>query len=521
MQFSTHQASTYTDRWLHPIQPRGVLMPIPVLFCNRVVLWRELNWSARSARLYIPRYAAVVVVFLICVFTRPDPPLFPGAIFTGTRWEMDHLYRRRAIADESAAQAYKVLSNCLEWQLILLILITPAVTAGALGHEKEQDTLIALLGTQLRCRDIVFDKLIARLLVIAQPICAVAPLFMLVAWFGNIPAGRLGLAVGQVAVVTFGLAAGCLLSSVWTRRTSDALLGCYSAMVIMALLQSVLVSGLPWPDWLNPFAMLHEILTASKPARMNYVFVHLAAYAIIGVTCLVLSIIRLRPAALAQAEQRPGKWLWAFRRPIGDNPVRWREQHVFGVAALPILRAIPRSLALLGTFAFSTIIVITAIDQSIARNFFPYLFAGQFGLAFENLSKATTDRVVSELIIHGLALCVIGGIVAGVRMITSISEEKRRKTWDDLAITPLTQKEIIQGKGWGIFDAAFPHVMVYALPMLAMSAIAGTYGMLIAVIWITVALMIIGVALHVGTLVHEVEPPPVRRRVPQPKFPWG
>jgi ABC-type Na+ efflux pump permease subunit len=492
-------------------------MAVPRFFGNRVVLWRELVWAARSARLYVPRYAAVGVAFLICVLARPDPVPFTGfMIKANNRWEPDLLYLRRAMAAENGAHAYQALSTCLEWQLILLVLITPAVTAGALGHEKEQDTLIALLGTQLRSRDIVIDKLIARLLVIAQPICAVAPLFLTVAWFGNVPFDRLGLAMAQVAVVTFGLASGCLLSSVWTRRTSDALLGCYSAMIIMALLEIVLVSGLPWPDWLNPFAMLREILTASKPARMKYVFVHLAANAIIGVICLLLSIARLRPAALAQAEQRPMKWLWAFRVPIGENPVRWRERHVFGVAAIPLLRTIPKSLALVGTFAFSAIIAFTGIDQTIARNFFPFLFAGEFRQAFDDLAKARPERVVNELFVQGMVLCVIVGIVAVVRMATSISEEKRRKTWDDLAITPLSHREIIAGKRWGIFDAGLPHVLAYSVPMFALGAVGGQDGLLIAGIWLAIALVVIGMALNIGSRVHQKEAPPPRRRVRQP-----
>ena len=286
-------------------------------------------------------------------------------------------------------------------------------------------------------------------------------------------------------------------------------------MIIMALLEIILASGLPWPDWLNPFAMLREILTSSKPARMKYVYVHLAAYAIIGVVCLILSIARLRPAALAQAEQRPGKWLWAYRRPIGLNPVRWREQHVFGVAALPILRGIPRSLALVGTFAFSSIIMMSGIDQSIARHFFPYLYAGEFRLAFEDLGKAKAERVINEMIVQGLVLCVMAGVVVAVRIATSISEEKRRKTWDDLAITPLSHQEIIAGKQWGIFDAAMPHVLVYSLPMFALGALAGSYGLWIAAIWLVIAVIVVGVALVFGSTVHASEPPPVRRRIPE------
>src|SRR5262245_14195060 len=124
-------------------------MALPGPLQNRVVLHRELVWAARSIRLYFPRYIAVVVVFFICVLSSPAPVAMPMRFVN--RWqglEVDTLYMRRWVASAEADQAYHALNTCLQWQLILLVLITPAVTAGALGHEKEQDTLIALLGTE-------------------------------------------------------------------------------------------------------------------------------------------------------------------------------------------------------------------------------------------------------------------------------------------------------------------------------------------------------------------------------------
>src|SRR5262249_17063422 len=57
------------------------------------------------------------------------------------------------------ARASSAVSSLLYQQLAVIFLLTPICAAGALGYEKEQDTLTALLGTQLLTRDIVVGKL--------------------------------------------------------------------------------------------------------------------------------------------------------------------------------------------------------------------------------------------------------------------------------------------------------------------------------------------------------------------------
>ncbi|MBX7106602.1 MAG: ABC transporter permease, partial [Gemmataceae bacterium] len=371
----------------------------------------------------------------------------------------------------------------------LMVVVTPAITAGALGHEKESDTLLALFGTGLTSAQIVIEKFIARFTVLCQALVIVAPILTYLALVGGMPPLRFALAIAQILAVTFALAGVCMLCSVWTRRTSDALLGCYSAMIIVALIDQVYTAYAPWPAWLNPFAMLDEILNSGRKFRAATIVYHVAIFLVIGLLCLVVSVYRLRPAALRQGEQRSGKWLWAFRRPIGEDSIRWREQHVFGVAALPWLRAIPRSLALFGTAAFALILVGTAIDSSIARSFFPFLRAGMWSEAFATLVNVNYDRVISELMVQGMALLVIGGVTVAARSLNSVTEEKRRKTWDDLAITPRSVNEILSSKRRGIFDAALPHAMVYAVPMVLMSVLAGWSGLLICVGWLLAAVV--------------------------------
>src|SRR5438105_5433864 len=66
----------------------------------------------------------------------------------------------------------------------------------------------------------------------------------------------------------------------------------------------------------------------------------------IGSLCLGLAVWRLRPAYLRQlqGEGRPKKFGWwrARRAPVPDEPIRWKERQVDGLAPLAALRRVPR-----------------------------------------------------------------------------------------------------------------------------------------------------------------------------------
>jgi hypothetical protein len=100
------------------------------------------------------------------------------------------------------------------------------------------------------------------------------------------------------------------------------------------------------------------------------------------------------------------------------------------------------------------------------------------------------DRVTSHVIIMGLVLIVGGAIIIGVRCGGSITEEKRRKTWEDLILTPLTRNEIVYGKYRGILLAAIPPLIAYVLPMFALASLAGTSGLVLAATLVGVAAII-------------------------------
>src|SRR5438874_2453629 len=73
----------------------------------------------------------------------------------------------------------------LRWELVIILLLTPAVTAGAIGREKERGTLLAVFGTELTAGAIVTGKVLGRLAVLAQVLLTALPLLVLLAYVAD------------------------------------------------------------------------------------------------------------------------------------------------------------------------------------------------------------------------------------------------------------------------------------------------------------------------------------------------
>jgi ABC-type transport system involved in multi-copper enzyme maturation permease subunit len=84
------------------------------------------------------------------------------------------------------------------WELILILFIAPALTAGAIAGERERQTLDLLLCTRVRPSSIVVGKLVASLLFALLLLLASVPVFSVVFLFGGV---ELSQVVGVAAVL--------------------------------------------------------------------------------------------------------------------------------------------------------------------------------------------------------------------------------------------------------------------------------------------------------------------------------
>jgi hypothetical protein len=247
------------------------------------------------------------------------------------------------------------------------------------------------------------------------------------------------------------------------------------------------------PDWLNPVVVLDACCNPRNELPPGDVFLHLAAWAGVGGVCLAVAAARLLPAYLRQQEWRPSRLQWLFRPRVGDDPIRWREQHVIGLAPLPLLRGVPRWMGMVSVFACSAILAGTAYN-AIAPGIVRSIRQGRWRTAQLYAEWSLGEPVGSEVSVMGIILAVLGAVVVGVRCATSVAEEKRRKTWEDLVLTFLSMDEIMRGKLWGVLRATVPYLAAYAVPMCALAFVGGTAGLATAVCLLAAT----GVALYIA-----------------------
>lgn len=447
------------------------------LLCVEIVMLEEERTrfeSYRAEGLWARR--ALPEGYLIPRFA----PTLPADLF--------EFHRQDAIAAVTDSGRY--VSFLLHQLLVVLLVLTPAFTAGAIVHERERDTLQALFGTELRSREIVVGKVLGRLIALGVSVAAVLPPLAFATVLSDIPVWRVVLALVEAALLAYALASACLLVSLWTRRPTDAVIGCYATMVVTFLLGQVAWSSVTAPgvlaliDTLNPLAALGHLLDAAGAFQPLTVLCHLAFWAAAGTLCLAATAACVRPVAKRQAEKQAPRWLWALRPPVGNNPVRWREQYVLGLAPIGVLRLVPRWMGRLGVLTFSLILAGDALGHVVGTHVYRLLQDGEFAAVRVLLSRPRLEPLSNALNLMGAFLLILTSATVGLRCGGSIAEEKRRKTWEDLILTPMTLGEILRGKYEGVMRAAVLPVAVYSLPMFALSALGGWEAVCHAGAWV-------------------------------------
>ena len=112
-------------------------------------------------------------------------------------------------------------------QFSLVILLTPAYTAGAIAEEKERKTLPFLLATDLRDREIILGKLMSRLLNLTLFILTGLPILSILQFLGGVDPGLLLAGFAATGLTMLGLAALSMVNSVLVRRARDAIVITY------------------------------------------------------------------------------------------------------------------------------------------------------------------------------------------------------------------------------------------------------------------------------------------------------
>jgi ABC-type transport system involved in multi-copper enzyme maturation permease subunit len=354
-------------------------------------------------------------------------------------------------------------------QFTMVVLITPAYVAGAIADEKDRRTLEFLLATDLRSREIVFGKTLARVLSILMIVLAGLPVLSILQILGGVGPDLVMAAFAATIFTIAGLAGVGIACSTLARRSRDAILLTYLAMFAYGVVSivayafahepgvaRVLSNGvhwqLPWPKRWHIDVTLNDILqflVAGNPvvssielfsagnvsATISRVLPrYLIFHGVLAVLLTSLASWRLRSIAANEvARVRPKESVEAgsvFRaRPeVWPAAMLWKELFIGSNLRLSRVTRLFFALVLGALIVTSFLVLFFALD--LFRGF------GSFEPEIVNVWVRTAGTMVGVLM----------WILIAVRAAGSISGEREKLTFSELLVTPLSADDIWYSK---------------------------------------------------------------------------
>ncbi len=349
-------------------------------------------------------------------------------------------------------------------QLVLVLLIAPAATAGAICVDRARGTLTHMMVTDLTDSEIVLGKLSARLLPVFALVGATVPVLALAGLLGGIvieALATLTLITAALAVLVSALALAISVRATKVHEVLMAVYGIEAVWILGPLVWSLLedVADLPGPpDWyvnINPFVLAWAPYDASFGVGFEFYALVLCTVILVSAGLIAYAVLRLRAwatrgsaartpnsiVAFRSAKvrrlitacatrafswiSRPRAWLQATRRrpSLDSDPVLWREW----------CRGRPSRLA-----------------RIIWGSYFALALAGT---AWAVLIAITIDGYDPDVIglISGMQ-ATIGLLLVSIHAPTALAEERARGSLDVLMTTPISTDRIVLAKWWGAYQ---------------------------------------------------------------------
>ncbi|WP_231734052.1 ABC transporter permease [Calycomorphotria hydatis] len=392
------------------------------------MLRRELLTQPRSLRHFLIRCGYVLALFVL--------------IYTADKAVVG--FQSLAGPGVSARFGLIVFQLLAVLQLTLSLFFGLVFVVGRIAQEKDRQTLILLLMTDMKDRELVGGKLSSGLLTVLVLLTASVPVFFMLKLLGGVTTAQIlwTLALSTAA----GIAAGSWGAFVafWRDKTFQTLaiglLGIVGLIAVVELLVAILGANTAIGSvvaYLDPYRSLMTIIspmafqTTAGPVQINAtggvvaMLLIAAGFQLGTVKGLRLwnpprSVYQFVQKAKAEdAEVRTGKV-----REVWDSPVIWREVRT---------RAYGRK-----------IIFIKAV----------YLVMALFGAAYVMTSPADPVPLLGGLItapgLVFLGLTLVSLILINAQAVTSLTSERDGRTLELLLVTEITSKEFVLGKLGGV-----------------------------------------------------------------------
>lgn len=327
-------------------------------------------------------------------------------------------------------------------QLTLVVFFSLLFAAGNIAQEKDRKTLILLLMTDLRNRELVLGKLTASLLIVGVLLAVSLPAFALTSLLGGVEIQQIGWSLAVTAAAALAAGSWGTLIAFWREKTFQTLAYSVLGLVLFVGLVEALRAAIgpqtiagQWLTLANPLRglllVIDPLATMSQSTGVaSHPLSYVLAMLLLSAGLSAFTIARLRvwnpsdqrsqptaPEGVSDAHRK------AYTRTVWHNPVIWRE---------------------ICTSAYGRKVFVIKLAYLVA-----FLAAAWFA------SQAPSDELILGMISPAgfafVGVALLSLMLINAQAVTSFTTERDAKTLELLLVTDITAKEFIYGKLGGIF----------------------------------------------------------------------
>ena len=366
---------------------------------------------------------------------------------------------------QMATMGATIASTLINLQLLAVLLIAPAATAGAVCLDKSRGMLAHFFVTDLSNREIILGKLAARLLPVWGLMACALPVLAIATLFGGIDPVAL---TGSFVIITGVAVLGCsfaLVLSVWASKPHEVLSVVYGTWIVWLLAAPVysifrmVNRPLWWLEWSNPFnlaalpydhpgetTLVEPILFALVCGLLSAICVGIAIARVRVVGCRSNGVgaRRVRPIGRA-VDWLKGQVRWGKGPTLDANPVLWREWHQARPSRWS--RVVWGCFEILCALVTGWLVVGYLVDPSIV-----------------------VDEEIPAVVVSLLA--TIGLLLISTATASVLADERTRGSLDVLLTTPVSTRSIV----WAKWRGAFRRVTRLTVCPLLVGIVAASVG---------------------------------------------
>lgn len=345
-------------------------------------------------------------------------------------------------------------------QLALVVFFAPLFAASRVAQEKDRQTLVLLLMTDLRNSELVWGKLLASLLPVAVVIATSVPVFGFVYLLGGVSAGQIVWSVTLTAATAFAAGSWGSLVAFWREKTFQTLtISALGLVLFVGGIETLLAvsgdGGLLAPlrfanpcrgllIVLDPLAALPN-LRAERIPVVPYVLTMLLGGALFNGLAVrglrVWNPSRTLYTPVIESDTAPGASRSTRTRSVWNTPIIWREICTAGYGRKMFVLKLGYALL----FAIGALFVARTLGQP----------------------QEKVLQMVSPAGGAFIALTFLGLLIVNAQTVTAITTERDAKTLELLLVTEISASEFIFGKVGG---ALYNVKEIIALPFVGLTA---------------------------------------------------